>query len=265
MLTLTLQTSDRNNEVAIWDSNGCLAKSDFEGFQQTLGQSSDPQLTDPANSLARPAVPTNPGSSSMLLPMVKSCLDQIDATMADVNRIAVTVGPGMFTPLRVGVVAAKTMAYVHRIPIVGIDVLEAIAIDAAGRHQLAAGHRIDAVVNAQRKQLFVAGFTVTADCRVAVSTPSRLVSAQSWAQTLEGDVLTSGPGLKILSEDTLNTLSQKPKIVVESSDHWRCQSSALINIANHRFENEDTDDPWKLSPIYFRPSAAEEVRSQQTK
>lgn len=263
VLTLTLQTSDRNNEVAIWDSNIDLVKVDFESFQQTLGTPLDQKLNHGPVSAPSSGGPAVGGNSSLLIPMVQFCLGQIDATMADVRRIAVTLGPGMFTPLRVGVVAAKTMAYVNQIPVVGINVLEAVALNAAGRHQLPAGHRIVSVVNAQRKQLFVGEFTVTPGHRVTASTPSRLVPAQRWAESLAGEVLISGPGLKILGDATLKSLSETFEVVVESPDYWRCQSSTLADIAGCRFANDDADDAWSLSPIYFRPSAAEEVRLRQ--
>lgn len=199
--------------------------------------------------------------------------------MADLGLIAVTHGPGMFTPLRVGVVAAKTMAYVNSTPLIGVNVLQAIALDVAARHQLDENCEIESVVNAQRKQLFAARFKVTAQRQVAPLGDSRLLDAQRWAETLPRDTVTSGPGLRILSPSIIEGLRDRtlpaspqpspaqspPSIVVDDQDHWRCKSSAVAAIALRRFAEDDVDDPWTLSPIYFRPSAAEEVRKARNK
>ena len=105
MLTLTLQTSDRNNAVAAFKDGQCLFKTDYQDFIA--------HHFPPAKEGADQATP---GGSTLLLPMVQFCLKQIDVTAADLGLIAVTQGPGMFTPLRVGVVAAKTMAFVNDVP-----------------------------------------------------------------------------------------------------------------------------------------------------
>jgi len=181
-------------------------------------------------------------------------------TPADLGLIAVTRGPGMFTPLRVGVVAAKTMAFVRDVPLVGVDVLEALALAASRRHQLKQGQTVEAIVNAQRKQIFAGRFQVTGDQRVEKQGDSRLVLAQHWADQISGPALLTGPGLKILTEDARNRLADLDGVVVESDDFRHGDIESVASIAAHRFASGDVDDPWSLSPIYFRPSAAEEVR-----
>lgn len=250
MLTLTLQTSDRNNAVAAFKDGQCLFKTDYQDFIA--------HHFTPAKEGADQATP---GGSTLLLPMVQFCLKQINVTSADLGLIAVTQGPGMFTPLRVGVVAAKTMAFVNDVPLVGVDVLEALALAAAKRHQLKQGQIVESVVNAQRKQIFAGRFQVTADQRVEKQGDSRLVLAEQWAQQLTGQAVLTGPGLKIVSEAQRLQLSEREEITVESDDLCNCDIESVADIAEYRFANGDVDDPWSLSPIYFRPSAAEEVRS----
>lgn len=204
-----------------------------------------------------------PGGSSLLLPMVQFCLKQVNVTAAELGLIAVTRGPGMFTPLRVGVVAAKTMAFVNDIPLVGVDVLQALALAAAKRGQLKQGQIVESVVNAQRKQIFAGRFQVTADQRVEQLGDSKLVFADQWAQELSGPAVLTGAGLKIVPDTERIRLREREDIVVESDDQCICDVESVADIAEYRFANGDLDDPWSLSPIYFRPSAAEEVRAAQ--
>ena len=196
--------------------------------------------------------------------MIQFCLQQTQATAADLGLIAVTKGPGMFTPLRVGVVAAKTMAFANNIPLVGVDVLEALALSATKRHGLKPGQIVESVVNAQRKQLFAGRFHVTAGQRVEKQGDSQLILAQTWAQQVNGPIVLTGPGLKIVPDAQRMDLSKCEDIIVEPEDLCICDILSVFEIAEYRFSNGDVDDPWSLSPIYFRPSAAEEVRSAKS-
>ncbi len=247
VLTLTLQTSDRNNAVAIFDRATSLFQTDYSTFLK--------------KDFHQPSAEPLPGGSTLLLPMVKCALERVSATTADLGLIAVTQGPGMFTPLRVGVVAAKTMAYVNSIPLVGVDVLESLALAAARRQKLTAGKIVQTVVNAQRQQLFAGKFIVNDAGRVDRCGENALVNGDAWAESIGENVLLTGPGLKILSESTLYQLSGNATIDLESPRWWHCDISTVADIALNRFDNGDLDDPWSLDPIYFRPSAAEERRT----
>ncbi len=231
----------------------CLFKTDYQDFI-THHFAPTKAETDQAT----------PGGSTLLLPMVQFCLKQTNVTAADLGLISVTQGPGMFTPLRVGVVAAKTMAFVNDVPLVGVDVLEALAFAATKRRQLKQGQVVESVVNAQRKQIFAGRFQVTADQRVEKQGDSQLVLAEKWAQQVSSQTVLTGPGLKIVPEAQRIGLSERADVAVESDEHCNCDIAAVADIAQYRLANGDVDDPWSLSPIYFRPSAAEEVRSAKS-
>jgi len=65
-----------------------------------------------------------------LTPLVDEVLRRVGITPRDLTAIAVGVGPGPFTGLRVGLVSARTMAYVLEIPVYGVCSLDALAIEA---------------------------------------------------------------------------------------------------------------------------------------
>lgn len=65
--------------------------------------------------------------SETLLPMVKSMLDGAKITLSEVDRIAVTTGPGSFTGLRIGISCVKGMCFGADLPCVPVSTLEAIA------------------------------------------------------------------------------------------------------------------------------------------
>jgi len=76
-----------------------------------------------------------------ILPVIAAALDDAGATLDDIDAIAVTFGPGLVGALLVGVSCAKTLAYVRRLPLVGVNHLEghiyANFLDAGGGPPLA--------------------------------------------------------------------------------------------------------------------------------
>jgi len=70
--------------------------------------------------------------------------------LAGVEGIAVGVGPGSFTGLRVGLAAAKALAYARRLPLAGASSLQALALDAPGL--------VHAATEARKGELFVQAF-----------------------------------------------------------------------------------------------------------
>jgi tRNA threonylcarbamoyladenosine biosynthesis protein TsaB len=66
-----------------------------------------------------------------LMPMIKELIQAVGMKLSDLSAIAVGVGPGSYTGVRIGVTAAKTLAWTLKLPIIGISSLEAMALGAA--------------------------------------------------------------------------------------------------------------------------------------
>jgi tRNA threonylcarbamoyladenosine biosynthesis protein TsaB len=112
------------------------------------------------------------GHAEHLMAVVQEALAEAGSSYAELNRIAVSVGPGSFTGIRVGVAAARGLALALKIPSVGITTLDALAKEARFAF---AGREILAVIDARRGQFYLAGYDA-------------------------GGILTEGPMVATLSE-----------------------------------------------------------------
>jgi tRNA threonylcarbamoyladenosine biosynthesis protein TsaB len=100
---------------------------------------------------------TRPRHTTRLMPLVVEVLGAAGATWQDVDRIAVGVGPGTFTGLRIGVATAHALARARDIPLVGVSSLHALARGAVDGTDVAQ-EAVAAVIDARRGEVFAAGW-----------------------------------------------------------------------------------------------------------
>jgi len=92
-----------------------------------------------------------------LAPLIEQALDQAGLVRQDLTAIAVGVGPGPFTGLRVGLVTARTLGFVLELPVYGVCSLDVIAVEAAP----SAGQPFVVATDARRKEVYLASYDET--------------------------------------------------------------------------------------------------------
>jgi tRNA threonylcarbamoyl adenosine modification protein YeaZ len=92
-----------------------------------------------------------------LAPLIEQALAQAGVVRQDLTAVAVGVGPGPFTGLRVGLVTARTLAYVLDIPVHGVCSLDVLAVEAVETGAVTAGEFLVAT-DARRKEVYVARY-----------------------------------------------------------------------------------------------------------
>ncbi len=193
MRILALETSTRDSSIAVFDNELLLGQTEFGSAQRT---------------------------AQAFAPAIARQLEAVGWRPSDVQLIVVSQGPGSFTGLRVGITAAKTLAYATGASILGVDTLQVCAAQAAGDWR-----EISVVTDAQRQQLFAARFRRNGT-RLEAIVPTHIVGVSQWLTSLAAGQFVTGAGLSKL-------LAQLPVDVRVS-------------------------DLWKLTPHYYRQSAAEE-------
>jgi tRNA threonylcarbamoyladenosine biosynthesis protein TsaB len=118
-----------------------------------------------------------PGHVSELLPLALGLLDEAGIGFAQLDRIAVGIGPGTFTGLRIGVATARALAHAHELPLVGVSTLRSLAAGAHD-HLDAEASAVLAVLDARRGEAFAAAWAGSEPLLApAALTPEALVEA----------------------------------------------------------------------------------------
>lgn len=91
-----------------------------------------------------------------LAPLIERCLADAGLVRQDLTAIAVGVGPGPFTGLRVGLVTARTLAFVLEIPVYGVCTLDVLAVEAVETGTVDGEFLV--ATDARRKEVYLASY-----------------------------------------------------------------------------------------------------------
>jgi tRNA threonylcarbamoyladenosine biosynthesis protein TsaB len=187
--------------------------------------------------------------NEFLLPAIRFCLDETGLGFRNLGGVAVSLGPGLFSGMRVGVSTAKAIAQTLSIPIVGLASLDLVAYEV--RHT---SKTICAVLDARRNEVFYAfyrpspgGIQRMTDYRI--EQPGRL--AIGIASRPE-EVLLVGNGALLYKE---LFESAGPVVEVAGMNQAFPNASSLVELALPRLYREDFDSLYELRPLYLRKSA----------
>ena len=154
-----------------------------------LGACSVAVVSD-GRTVAAASEPMTRGHQERLAPMAREVMARAGLDFAALDRIAVTVGPGSFTGLRVGLAFAKGLALALGKPCIGVGTLEALAATLAEPGPLAV------VIDSGRGQVYLQTF----EAGRALSPPQVLSLEDAGSRVVElSDGVLSGPGAALLS------------------------------------------------------------------
>jgi tRNA threonylcarbamoyladenosine biosynthesis protein TsaB len=144
--------------------------------------------------LSAQSLPMQRGHQEALGPLVQRVMADSELDFADLDRIGVTIGPGSFTGLRIGLAFAKGLAFALDIPLVGVGVLEALAASAGASR--AAG-----VIDARKGEVYFQGFyqgqALGAPAVLQIAAARQAVG-EDWSLAGSGAPLLAGAGARIL-------------------------------------------------------------------
>jgi tRNA threonylcarbamoyladenosine biosynthesis protein TsaB len=181
------------------------------------------------------------GHAELLMPMLRDVMAEAEVDFAALALIAVTIGPGSFTGIRVGLAAARGLALASGLPILGITAFEALAqaVPPAERE----GRTLLVAIDSKRGDLFVQGF---ADADTPLSAPAAMAPEALAAGVPAGPLLLAGDGAARAGA----TLAAAGHAATLASQAGSPDAAAVASVALARWRQGEVPVP--PLPLYLR-------------
>ncbi len=196
--------------------------------------------------------------SQTLMQMIINTLDNSATSLCDIDRIAVAVGPGSFTGLRIGISAVKGLAAPQNIPCMPISTLDGMAEAFIDRDCV-----FCAVMDARCNQFYNALFEIKGGVITRLCPDRALLADELKAEISKisenEQIIICGDGADLFYK----YVSELPNVKI-APEHLKFQSA--VGIGTYAYRNVDsvcTVSPENLLPVYLRlPQAERELKAK---
>jgi tRNA threonylcarbamoyladenosine biosynthesis protein TsaB len=207
--------------------------------------------------VAERALPIRGSHARTLLPLVDDVLVAAGLGLGDVDLIAVSIGPGSFTGLRIGLSVAKGLALATGLPVAGVPTLEAYARAAGPRPGV-----VCPVLDARKGEVYAAAFRWLAGELDCITAPAA-VAPQCLAESLPRPCTLVGDGVDAYDQLWRRELGDAAELI--PFRFLPPSGSVIARLGAARAAACGTDDLALLEPHYCRRSEAELSHDRRTR
>ncbi len=183
------------------------------------------------------------------IPAIDQLMDTSGTDIEDLKFISVAAGPGSFTGLRVGLAAAKGIAYSMKIPLIGVSGIDALASSVPYTEK-----PVCAMLSSRKNEAFYAFFRRSGDDFVRESEDESIEIKEIGSLIKEPTVVV---GNDFKNQKSLIEESGNPHIIPARQDHWSLRASSIGLLGLDRFRNNSFDNVRDIVPNYM---AAPDIR-----
>ena len=192
--------------------------------------------------------------AEIVLPLIQAVLDHSKFSLSDLNGIAVSIGPGSFTGLRIALATVKGIAYELGLPVVGISTLHAQAARVTDSDRL-----ICALLDARKQEVYAALFRrvkgtlmrLSDDGVMSVTNAIELIQSTQQNESC----IAIGDGANAYKKVLLDALG--PALQIAEDGAYSTVAYRVADLARARIGAATMDDLGGLTPLYLRPSEAQ--------
>jgi len=193
--------------------------------------------------------------SARLVPAIQALLAEARLTLNEIDGLAVSLGPGSFTGLRVGLSAVKGLTLAIERPVAGVPTLDALASNLPFTP-----YQICPLLDARRGEIYTALYKNVAGGNLEQLTPYQVLSPTALLEEIPPrETVFLGDGVEVCREFIIKRLAEKALFAPLHLGFLRGTTVAELGLK--RIIRGAGDDIASLVPIYVRPSDAEIKRA----
>lgn len=189
--------------------------------------------------------------SEKLVPMIKEILDSLNLELSQIDLYGVSLGPGSFTGLRIGVATIKAFAHLFDKPVVGVSTMEALAFN------LPYNKIVVPMIDARRDRVYTGIYSWKNNELITLMEPDALevdILLKRLDEDYE-DIVVNGDGILLHRERIKEKLKDKVRLASIGSNS--CRATSVGELALIKYNKGQIDNYYTLAPDYLRKSQAE--------
>jgi tRNA threonylcarbamoyl adenosine modification protein YeaZ len=188
--------------------------------------------------------------SARLMPSIDRLLQEASISITNVQGIALALGPGSFTGLRIGVSSVKGLAYALRVPVVGVPTLDVLAQNVRFASSL-----ICPVLDARKKEVYAALFRGNGEGQVDKISEDWVLAPEDLCSRITAKTIFLGNGIEVYGEFLKKRLG--PRALFALPELFLPRAVNVARLSLPKFKKGLTLDIFSFVPTYLRRSEAE--------
>lgn len=180
-----------------------------------------------------------------LMPAIHFLFSISDSDINNLNSLAIAIGPGSFTGIRVGLATAKGLCHSINLPIIGISSLKALASRLPYSNL-----PITPLIDSRKGELFVAQFVWDNRHNLTGNIKDRSLRLEDFPAVFKDPTVFIGNNFS--SQRPLLKKMLGAQVILAPAHYWNLTASSVGILGLKRYHANDFDDPMSLNPIYMR-------------
>jgi len=193
--------------------------------------------------------------SSMLVPVIEKVLKKSKLPLKDIDGFAISIGPGSFTGLRIGVSSIKALSMATGKPIVAVPSLDVLARNATSTRDL-----ICPIVDAKKSNVYACFYRPSKGKLIRLA-EYMLSSVHDVAARTQEKTVFLGDGLAVYGDYLKNRLSSFA--VFEEERLWYPKAVIVAKLGLEKLKGKEFDDTDRLTPLYLYPKECDIIKKQK--
>jgi len=189
--------------------------------------------------------------SDTILPLIDHLLTVLSLSIRDIDGFALTLGPGSFTSLRIGVSIIKGLAFSTHKPVVGIPSLDGLAQNVCFSKNVL----VCPVVDARKGEVYTAFYRGEGGQFLTKLTPEKAITPQKLLDEIKEEVIFLGDGVDLYGKMIGDRLKEKALFAPPALRYPK--ASTITYLALQKFKNGEVSYSDDIIPLYVRLSEAE--------